>query len=511
MISGAQVALALEVDGSYQAFQLKAGPMIFDIAGSDISYISIKDQTIRARILSSWLAQMDQLRSANGMGSFKKVLVIGAGVAGASFAVDFAARCTYAEVHLIEKNSMAFGLQARTNTRYVSLTQFDWPAIHAGNHEFPYSDWNTFSISRSTTRAPCPVTSTTAPMSAKQLATKWQANLTTQATTYPAFSSGMPMLWFETEVISTPISTKHGAIAYAVSLSQRGTMHNMKYDLIISAIGFASEGIPSAHNATTSKMEPVTPSFWQDDDLADIYPVDGQAIAIVGNGDGALQDFIRIMFDESYMTAWEIITQIERHLSSSASALAWEEFKHRMTLLDRQTALSVPWMASPGQAWKDLDRDCGQLVKNLLTNNSSLLPFIVSLMRTQLPSAINWFCRQQTPDKVYLLNRVLYHFVLNCCNVHVYSKNGYRSWFNRPLTCPVIFYIANVTLDNTSIVSNYYLLDDNTPAKQYGRFDRVIWRTGPVRSGRAHTSTLSTRRALGANAQPYHSPDRFQF
>ena len=100
---------------------------LFDI-GCRFSPISIRDQMIRGFLIA------DRLHRADLISERKPLLIIGAGVAGATAALVAAERNI--PVTLVDKAGRAFLRQAGA-TRYISPTLYDWPAQHWSHLRFP--------------------------------------------------------------------------------------------------------------------------------------------------------------------------------------------------------------------------------------------------------------------------------------------------------------------------------------------------------------------------------------
>jgi hypothetical protein len=79
------------------------------------------------------------------------------------------------------------------------------------------------------------------------------------------------------------------------------------FDLVIFATGFNREKIPAI-----SPGGQITPFFWQNDDYANPNVSHaGKDFAIVGIGDGALQDFLRLVCDPMFLCASDIVDTIK--------------------------------------------------------------------------------------------------------------------------------------------------------------------------------------------------------
>lgn len=95
-------------------------PACFEIGGR-LSPSSIRDQMIRA----TWVVERSV--EARIISPSKKLLVIGAGAAGATAAIEAARRRV--DVTLIDRDE-PFSRQAGCTTRWVDPTQYDWPVDH---------------------------------------------------------------------------------------------------------------------------------------------------------------------------------------------------------------------------------------------------------------------------------------------------------------------------------------------------------------------------------------------
>lgn len=100
---------------------------LFDI-GCRFSPISIRDQMIRGFLIT------DRLQRAGLINERKPLLIIGAGVAGATAALVASERNV--PVTLVDRAGRPFLRQAGA-TRYISPSLYDWPAVHWGNLQFP--------------------------------------------------------------------------------------------------------------------------------------------------------------------------------------------------------------------------------------------------------------------------------------------------------------------------------------------------------------------------------------
>src|ERR1700752_3673212 len=117
-------------------------PRFFLLTAKGFSPISIRDQMVRAQ----WLVERAWTTGVLNAGG--KVLVVGAGAAGATAAI--AAGQHGLDTTLIELTAHSFGRQAGCPPRLVGPMQYDWPAdqwiapLYSGPSAVPlnwHADW----------------------------------------------------------------------------------------------------------------------------------------------------------------------------------------------------------------------------------------------------------------------------------------------------------------------------------------------------------------------------------
>src|SRR5207249_379460 len=98
----------------------------------DQAFISLRDQAVRVRMLLRSMKDENLFMPMPGL--VQNVLVVGAGYAGVNAAMWLVSAGIPAT--LVERG-VPFGMQAGCDSRYLSLTQYDWPAAHHGIHTYP--------------------------------------------------------------------------------------------------------------------------------------------------------------------------------------------------------------------------------------------------------------------------------------------------------------------------------------------------------------------------------------
>jgi hypothetical protein len=228
-------------------------PFTYDLGGR-FRPTAIRDQMLRARLL------IDRAQE-EGFFPTKKILVIGAGVAGVSAAAR-AARYGIFSV-IVEQKRKAFERFSLCSSRWIHPAQYDWPAEHWERNQldgFPLS-YN--------------------PGWPSALAVQWQdvlESLKIKKIVDPVFDTSF-----------SDNALKPGTIANIAARIGRSSV-DQEFDLVIRCEG---PGIEDCQVGSYRGME-----FFQTDPFEE--PAVGlpegvtARVLISGGGDGALQDFIRI-------------------------------------------------------------------------------------------------------------------------------------------------------------------------------------------------------------------------
>ena len=199
-------------------------------------------------------------------------MVVGAGAAGLTAAITAAELGVAALV--LEVSPRVFRAQAACDTRWVDPTQYDWPLDHWTSGRFPLSvlampfpwaaDW------------------------ADQIASLWFSSLQ-QFLSTPAGSR----LRVETSARLGPVGSTPGLATLNVAyLDAHQVAQTEACGALLLAVGFGTENVEAPPNYRGF-------AFWERDPFAlPNWGVSGSApprVLISGGGDGALQDFLRIV------------------------------------------------------------------------------------------------------------------------------------------------------------------------------------------------------------------------
>ena len=252
----------------------KHSSKLFSLAGR--TPLSIRDQVLRAQTL------IERLLSTKALQAGSSLLVVGAGAAGATAAV-LAARMGV-RVVAIDTNSSPFGLQRLCTSRWVDPVQYDWPLSHASRTHWP--------AAHPTHAVPFGFKANHASVIARSWATtlgieRRNPNLTVEYKT-------------RLEKLPKPSATAPGKLD-AVTEKFGQPLQTRQFDIVVLAVGMASERTDLPFHPTAPKGSPrfVGIPFWMRDDFE--LPTFGlptpltNPVLVSGAGDGALQDYIRLM------------------------------------------------------------------------------------------------------------------------------------------------------------------------------------------------------------------------
>jgi hypothetical protein len=275
-----------------------------------ISPISIRDQMIRAAMF------VDHAVSprSNLLGKGKNLLVIGGGAAGVSVAIEAARRDI--EVVLIERHKRVFDLQRKAPKRWIDPAQYDWP----------FANWifDTY---------PCP-----SPLlpgeKLPDVAMRWpagEASLLAQAWATHlkgalADPKGLLTVHFRTRLLKGFPKRSGSELEARFKLKNGIATGIERFGCAVFALGFGNERRPAGgfRGFRYWDSDP-----WDEPDLRRPDKADQpMTIAICGSGDGALQDFLRIV--TGLKSAKELMKKLEPLLPPQlAMQLAAEEDNSR--------------------------------------------------------------------------------------------------------------------------------------------------------------------------------------
>jgi hypothetical protein len=259
--------------------------------GGRLSPISIRDQIIRGYMLVDRAHEQKLIQKDDNL----PLLIAGAGVSGITAAI----RAGFYGVPtlVIDKELQPFAVQKHCASRWICPTQYDWPVDHYGEGKYPFVS-HLWGLPLSWHAGP-----------ADKLANEWEFQLQTALNNYPqridlrcctALIDPDPQLDSTGEFVWV-------RTAEATAFLPDGTPTNFvpkpqkpfPVRAVLLAFGFGKERV-FVQRPDESKPPARGLSFWQNDPFALPnlgVPNDIAQVLITGSGDGALQDFLRVVID----------------------------------------------------------------------------------------------------------------------------------------------------------------------------------------------------------------------
>jgi hypothetical protein len=231
--------------------------------------ISLRDQMLRG------IAIVDRLYAVGEIGPNRPLVIRGAGAAGATAAM--AASKLMVETTLVETAAEPFQTQFNSNSRWIDPTQYDWPLDHFGEGRLP---WDTIY------HREMPLTFRAGP--AKHLASVWRREL--------AMSNPMLRMRFKHRVRTVVPYGVSGPPTEMLLVTLDDSGEQIRAGALIDAKGFGREQCafrpPGAPKGTPSVYEGI--AFWGQDRFEQLTN-NRHRVLISGSGDGALQDYLRVV------------------------------------------------------------------------------------------------------------------------------------------------------------------------------------------------------------------------
>jgi hypothetical protein len=345
-------------------------PRVYDISGR-LSPVSIRDQMIRARMFADRAIDENLVSNKADDG----LVVIGGGAAGMTAAMRAVERGIPTLV--LERAPHLFPLQRACTTRWIDPTQYDWPMSHWGSGNFPI-----FGL---------PMQLPWSAARADQVAWNW-------VTAFQQFASSPAATRLTLELSATPgaISSVAAPSGITIPYQVGSASKSIVAGALLVAAGFGTE------NTQVGQFR--SSAFWEDDRLeqpnlglpGSLLP----EVLISGGGDGALQDFLRVMTGQR--SAKDVL------IASGLSGPITTAFKD----FERLATHALRWGMGPADdhEWhKWLDDRCKFEARTILQD-----PKVVSRLGALLSAApkkvcLMFGCEHLTP--VYFLNRFVAHLI----------------------------------------------------------------------------------------------------
>lgn len=352
-------------------------------------YASMRDQIVRAQLLVRDLKKADP--------RCNHLLIVGAGVAGASAAVH--ASALGIEVVVLETKETAFELQFQVSTRMVGPFMYEWPNMEYRSQDYPAVE-PTLGVPRSET----PKWASKDPMSAKALAEslrEWLAEQGSMASPPQFHFNVSPKL--AREYVRDFVTAASGSSTFSPPPLELPGPEDFFPDYVILAVGMGEERVHLI-DGEPNGMRGLP--FWHDDDLCS-SGVEGMQVAVFGAGDGALQDVLRVLTEHDHPL--KFIEALETGTDAIRTDI--DRVRPVLSSLEHQSRLFATW--SSGQVYDLIDAKCEQHCMEL-AKKSEVRTKVLSQLRTAKGSVVYHVYRESHLTRAYLLNRFCVHLINAC-------------------------------------------------------------------------------------------------
>lgn len=395
---------------SLALLSLKCASRTFDLS-SRLAHVSMRDQIVRAQLLARDLRAFDE--------DARRVLVVGAGVAGTAFAM--AAAAAGFNVVLLEAEGSALKLQSAVTTRYVGPFMYEWPSAFHDDQAYPPK------ASRHLGDAPVttPRWGEQQPVAASAMAGQY---LDWLKTARAALGPDGPSLWFDVDkgqvkafvhtfVLAASANFRRWMAGFALlPMPPLGVTSACRdpdnppdapalavfvpdYVVLAAGVGQEKTSLPAGEG----ENEPASGRrFWQDDDLKKPLAAT-QEIGVFGGGDGALQDVLRLL------TQFDHPLELIAHLRQDAVVAALlDRERDALLAIEQQSRLIGTWTLG-NAVFAGIDAACREVAERLAAEPA---------LRKQLAQGmrpgrgfVRHFVRKSHFTKAYLLNRFAVHLI----------------------------------------------------------------------------------------------------
>ena len=378
-------------------------PLLFDISGR--APISIRDQILRGHYL------IRALHRTGAVGPGVRLLIVGAGAAGASAAIEAVRRGVTTVV--VDAKPGPFLLQASCTTRWIDPAQYDFVAPHWARQVWPASgvsgniplafnaDWAT-SIART-----------------------WENTLTSVALKQQNLLSlryGWALAQWPVAQYSSPQQVSHYDVTLGKGPPLRGAPFASAYsvfsweqfDVVVLAYGVEADRVVVADpppGGNTPKYGP-TPSvfkglrFWDNDafEQPSLGLGPGTRALVSGGGDGALQDFTRLVTGQR--SAREVVAALIASLPPTSLHEVELALWHQDEQAHRALLWTVPKDASTYHAvLSSVHAAHVALVNELFKKHSTQIAGVLNSMRVGRNANIELAYPCEHFGECYSLNR----------------------------------------------------------------------------------------------------------
>ncbi|MGH8783126.1 NAD(P)-binding protein [Paraburkholderia sp.] len=409
----------------------KIAPRQFDVSYR-FSNISLRDQIVRAQMLVRTLVQMGLVKpgAAEDDSEFQ-LLICGAGAAGLAAARE--AQAHNVSFFLIEKGRVApGGVLASKAPRYVSPAMYEWPHPNHSVHSYPLDRPRL--LDDETASKPALKLKLGKPVLIRTFGSRFGAGMANDLASWKQnfddYVNDLPMqrrflLATQTTLddqtkIKLRATLDHKVSIHGVSLrrfrlpkvelaSEDGVLagHKFIFSYVIYAVGFAGESKFYADGMEPSEDFQHTP-FWGPDQIHRdrIGFKRPPSVGILGSGDGAMQDALRCLVQQSTphpLAIWNAMLANQPRLKRSANL---KEALSGIAAADGYTTGGAVWTHQLG-IFKSLDKTFGHIIHELVAQERvALLDALRPIIRTDV-KRVTIVTQQGYFTKAYALNRFL--------------------------------------------------------------------------------------------------------
>ena len=412
-------AHTVDVVDSLALLSTKVASNVFDLS-SGMHHVSIRDQMVRAQ-----LAVRDLRR---GDPKFQALLIVGAGVAGISAALEAVERGVE-RVVVVEVEGAPFHLLRGVHSRHVGPYMYEWPSTFCRNQSYPHHKRTTWSDA-----AVAPLHwAATEPISASSLAELLTEDLKSrleeltltkpEALTicvgvnrryvrdfvqeFARVEAARALARLQRRVPIAPVTYGYYNDLQWPWMTPAERVLTPAYVMLAAGMGVEKTLLISKNEYDSPYVGPnfLGPRFWAQDSLLEPQTAK-ERVAIFGGGDGALQDALRAL------TGREQPLQFMTFLESAPDVrVAIARVMPRLLDADRQGRQFGTWTAKRNE-YRTIDDTCRAIAKEL-ANNVRVVRRVGQGLR-QGPGEVTLFVRGGYFDKTYLLNRFVVHLVEAC-------------------------------------------------------------------------------------------------
>lgn len=413
----------------------KIAPRQFDLSYR-FSNISLRDQIVRGQTLVRTLISTGLAPKKTGEPECDfELLICGAGAAGLAAAAEAAALGI--SFVLIEKGKHVPGGVLRSKAeRYVSTGMYEWPHPNHAHHAFPLAT----PVLLGTDAHPLP--SLQLPLGVPKKISDFGASLRT-ALEKPikAWGNGFyryqkgraasrvlirnaqlckntkkalrKLLARKTSIHGVPLNEVELPLIQLVDGSGKPVTKELQFRYVIYAVGFADEVKNYADKKPVYEGFKHTP-FWEPDSIfkpaLGFKKIHEPSVAILGSGDGALQDTLRCLVVEKFPQALAIWNHLMDFQPKGGSRLGDSPFVHaalaRITAADCYTTGGAVWTYET-HIFQSLDVAFKSIIDDLYVKEKSNLDHALQSMMRQDVGKLTLVTQWGYFSKAYALNRFL--------------------------------------------------------------------------------------------------------